>query len=171
MKTIYLANAFGFSAVERQLVLPEFVKRLEAIGLEVWEPFERNNRIVGKSDRWSYELAIKKIIDIKEADGFFAVLNGLPPDPGVMFELGAAAVMEKEVFIFHDDLRDSGRSSEYPINHMIAAALPQYNWAYHLLTSLDSIEKPYSSIYQWAKDTLDRAAKFYPWNNNEGGES
>ncbi len=152
MKTIYLANDFGFSTVERQLVLPEFVKRLEAIGLEVWEPFQRNNHIIGKSEEWAYELAMKNVLDIKEADGIFAVVNGIPPDPGVMFELGAAAILEKEVFIFHDDLRDSGERSEYPINLMLAAALPRQNWAYWLLTSLDSIEKAHSSIYQWARD-------------------
>ncbi len=72
MKTIYLANAFGFSAVERQLVLPEFVKRLEAIGLEVWEPFERNNRIVGKSEQWGcfFDIENRSELAVRMRDRF-----------------------------------------------------------------------------------------------------
>ena len=37
-KTIYLANPCGFSAQQK-------AELLEALGLEVWEPFERNNRV------------------------------------------------------------------------------------------------------------------------------
>ena len=44
-KTIYLANPYGFSAQQRALLLPQLVDALEALGLEVWEPFERNNQV------------------------------------------------------------------------------------------------------------------------------
>ena len=42
-KTIYLANPYGFSTQQRALLLPPIVAALEELGLEVWEPFARNN--------------------------------------------------------------------------------------------------------------------------------
>ena len=56
-RTIYLASPYGFSAQQRTLLLPQIVAALEALGLEVWEPFERNNQVdmsrrrVGVRDR------------------------------------------------------------------------------------------------------------------------
>ena len=44
-KTIYLANAYGFSLQQRTTLLPPLVAALEALDLEVWEPFARNNQI------------------------------------------------------------------------------------------------------------------------------
>ena len=44
-KTIYLASPYGFSEQWKRLLLPEFVAALEALGLEVWEPFERNGQV------------------------------------------------------------------------------------------------------------------------------
>ena len=44
-KTVYLANPYGFSAQQRALLLPQIVEALEALELEVWEPFERNNQV------------------------------------------------------------------------------------------------------------------------------
>ena len=38
-KTIYLANAYGFSRQQREALLPTIVAELEKLGLEVWEPF------------------------------------------------------------------------------------------------------------------------------------
>ena len=38
-KTIYLANPYGFSAQQKTELLPPLVEALEALGLEVWEPF------------------------------------------------------------------------------------------------------------------------------------
>ena len=43
-KTIYLANPYGFSEQQRSMLLPLFVEVLESLGLEVWEPLERNNQ-------------------------------------------------------------------------------------------------------------------------------
>ena len=49
-KTIYLANPCGFSAQQK-------AELLEALGVEVWEPFARNNQDfanrVGLSHRWT----------------------------------------------------------------------------------------------------------------------
>ena len=43
-KTIYLASPYGFAAQWKNQLLPVFVETLESLGLEVWEPFARNNR-------------------------------------------------------------------------------------------------------------------------------
>ena len=42
-KSNYLANSNGFSAQQKAELLPPLVSALEGLGLEVWEPFERNN--------------------------------------------------------------------------------------------------------------------------------
>lgn len=42
-KKIYLANFYGFSAQQKELVLPHIISKLKYLGAEVWEPFERNN--------------------------------------------------------------------------------------------------------------------------------
>ena len=43
-KTIYLANPYGFSQQQKATLLPPIVTALESLGLEVWEPFARNNQ-------------------------------------------------------------------------------------------------------------------------------
>ena len=45
IKTIYLANPYGFSTQQKSVLLPQIVAALEKLGLEVWEPFARNNQI------------------------------------------------------------------------------------------------------------------------------
>ena len=44
MKKIYLANPYGFSEQQKKTLLPELVQALKKLGLEVWEPFGRNNQ-------------------------------------------------------------------------------------------------------------------------------
>ena len=44
-KTIYLASPYGFAAQWKNQLLPVFVETLESLGLEVWEPFARNNQV------------------------------------------------------------------------------------------------------------------------------
>ncbi len=48
-KTIYLANPCGFSAQQK-------AELLEALGLEVWEPFARNNQIDFAEAGWAYRI-------------------------------------------------------------------------------------------------------------------
>ncbi len=48
-KTVYLASPYGFSEQQKALLLPELVGALEGLGLEVWEPFARNNQVDGRS--------------------------------------------------------------------------------------------------------------------------
>ena len=47
--------------------------------------------------------------DVVESDGIFAVVNGAPPDEGVMVELGMAIALGKPTFLFRDDFRQCNR--------------------------------------------------------------
>ena len=52
-KTIYLANPYGFSAQQKATLLPPIVAALEELGLEVWEPFARNNQVDLLEPAWA----------------------------------------------------------------------------------------------------------------------
>ena len=56
---------------------------LEELGLEVWEPFARNNQIDFAERGWAYRVGQRDFSDVVESDAAFAVLNGVPPDEGV----------------------------------------------------------------------------------------
>jgi len=62
---------------------------------------------------------------VRDADGIFAVVNGCPPDEGVMVELGMAIAWEKAVFLFRDDFRRCTDSEAYPLNLMLFTGLPE----------------------------------------------
>ena len=70
-KTVYLANAYGFSAQQRATVLPELVAVLESLGLEVWEPFQRNNQTARLEPGWAYHVGQADVRDVREADAIF----------------------------------------------------------------------------------------------------
>ena len=118
-KTIYLANPYGFSAQQRELLLPELVEALEDLGLEVWEPFERNNQEDTDRAGWAYRIGQADFRDVRDSDAIFAVVNGVPPDEGVMVELGMAIALGKPTFLFRDDFRRATDSEEYPLNLML----------------------------------------------------
>ena len=99
-KTIYLANPYGFSVQQRDLLLPQMVAALEELGLEVWEPFARNNQVDFLAAGWAYRVGQGDFRDVVESDAIFAVVNGVPPDEGVMVELGMAIALGKPTFLF-----------------------------------------------------------------------
>ena len=99
-KTVYLANPYGFSEQQREYLLPALIQALEAIGLEVWEPFARNNNEDISLPGWAYRIGQRDKNDVVEADAIFAVVNGVPPDEGVMVELGIAIALGKPTFLF-----------------------------------------------------------------------
>ena len=82
-KTVYLANPYGFSEQQRENLLPVLVKALEAVGLEVWEPFERNNNEDTSSPGWAYRIGQADKQDVVKADAIFAVVNGVRPTKGL----------------------------------------------------------------------------------------
>ncbi|MXZ80275.1 MAG: nucleoside 2-deoxyribosyltransferase [Gammaproteobacteria bacterium] len=150
-KTLYLANPYGFSAQQRDGPLVSLVEALEAAGAEVWEPFARNNQIDKADSGWAYRIARADFCDVRDADGLFAVVNGCPPDEGVMVELGLAMAWEKPVFLFRDDFRRCTDSGVYPLNLMLFASLPEKGWERFWYESVDQIGDPDKALVQWLR--------------------
>jgi len=151
LKTIYLASPYGFSEQQRRLCLPLFVDALGALGLEVWEPFARNGQVDFSRSGWAHQVASADLKDVKNCDAFFAIVNGTPPDEGVMVELGAAFAWNKPVFLFRDDFRKCSDSEEYPLNLMIFAGLDPDHWKEYYYESIEELTLPEKALWQWAK--------------------
>ena len=150
-RTIYLANSYGFSAQQRTLLLPQIVAALEALGLEVWEPFERNNQVDLSRPGWAYGIGQADFRDVREADAIFAVVNGVPSDEGVMVELGMAVALGKPTFLFRDDFRRATDSEEYPLNLMLFTGMPREGWERYYYTSIEEVGSPEKALARWAK--------------------
>jgi nucleoside 2-deoxyribosyltransferase len=148
-KKIYLANPYGFSEQQKQLLLPPIITKLESLGLEVWEPFQRNNQQDFSQPGWAYRIARADLDDVKKCDGIFAIVNGTPPDEGVMVELGIAIALNKAIFLFRDDFRRCTDSEQYPLNLMIFAGLPEVNWEEYYYTDVEDIDIPEKALYKW----------------------
>ncbi len=151
-KTIYLANPYGFSAQQKATLLPPFIAALEALGLEVWEPFARNNQQDLMEQGWAYRIGQADVRDVVDADAIFAVVNGVPPDEGVMVELGIAIALGKPTFLFRDDLRRATDSEHYPLNLMLFTGLPEDGWEDWYYTSLEEIGAPDKALARWAAE-------------------
>ena len=149
-KTVYLANPYGFSAQQRALLLPQIVEALEALELEVWEPFERNNQVDLSEPGWAYRIGQADLRDVRDADAVFAVVNGVPPDEGVMVELGIAVALGKPTFLFRDDFRRATDSDEYPLNLMLFTGMPRQGWRDYYYTSIEEIGAPDKALARWA---------------------
>ena len=148
-KTLYLANPYGFSLQQREGPLAALVVALEALGAEVWEPFARNNQLDRASPGWAYRIGQADLRDVRDADGIFAVVNGCPPDEGVMVELGMAIAWKKPVFLFRDDFRRCTDSEAYPLNLMVFAGLPETGWEAFWYRSVEEIADPERALVRW----------------------
>ena len=148
-KIIYLASPYGFSLQWRQKLLPEFIGALEDIGADVWEPFQRNSQVNFSKAGWAHQVAQADLADVKNADGIFAIVNGTPPDEGVMIELGIAIALQKPIFLFRDDFRRCTDSSDYPLNLMVFAGLPASGWKNYFYTEVDEIRNHNKALYRW----------------------
>ena len=148
-KTIYLASPYGFSKQWNEKLTPEFVTELEKLGAEVWEPFQRNNQVDFSQSGWAYKVAMADLQDIKNSNAIFAIVNGTPPDEGVMVELGAAIALGKPTFLFRDDFRKCTDSEDYPLNLMLFAGLPPANWKDSFYTSIEEIKNPQKALIRW----------------------
>ena len=137
-KRLYLANPYRFSAQQQSGSLAA----LEAAAAEVWEPFARNNRVDKTAPGWAYRVGQADVRDVREADGLFAVVNGCPPDEGVMVELSLAIAWGKPTFLFRDDLRRCADTEAYPLNLMLFAAPPQTGWESYWYRSVAEIAAP-----------------------------
>ena len=150
-KTIYLANPYGFSTQQKEMLLPPIATALEALGLVVWEPFARNNQVDFLESGWAYRIGQSDFRDVMEADGIFAIVNGVPPDEGVMVELGMAIALKKPTFLFRDDVRRVADSEQYPLNLMLFTGLPERDWQDYFYTSVADISSPEKALARWVK--------------------
>tara|TARA_Y100001968_G_scaffold226748_1_gene209511 strand:+ start:264 stop:725 length:462 start_codon:yes stop_codon:yes gene_type:complete len=148
-KTLYLASSYGFSDHWRIKLLPDFITKLESMGARVLEPFARNNDVDFSIPGWANKVAGANFRDLKDADGIFAIVNGSPPDEGVMVELGVAIALGKTTFLYRDDFRKCTDSDEYPLNLMIFMGIPHATWKDYYYCSLDEIENKNKAIYKW----------------------
>jgi nucleoside 2-deoxyribosyltransferase len=153
-KRVYLANPYGFSKQQKALLLPGIIDQLQALGLEVWEPFARNNQIDISAKGWAYQVGQKDYRDVRESDATFAVVNGTPPDEGVMIELGMAIALGKPTFLFRDDFRRCTDSEEYPLNQMLFTGLPRDGWQDYFYPSVEEIAAPDTALARWAAGKL-----------------
>ncbi len=149
-RTIYLASPYGFSSQWKRLLLPEFISALEDLGLEVWEPFARNAQVDLAQPGWAYAVAQRDLQDVRDADALLAIVNGTPPDEGVMVELGAAIALGKPTFLFRDDFRRCTDSEHYPLNLMLFAGLPEKGWEDYVYTDLAQLGDPKKAMARWA---------------------
>ena len=150
-RTIYLASPYGFSEQWKRLLLPEFIGALETLGLEVWEPFSRNGQVNLAEPGWAYRVAQRDLQDVRDADALFAIVNGTPPDEGVMVELGAAIALGKPTFLFRDDFRRCTDSEQYPLNLMLFSGLPEVEWQNYVYGDLSEISDPNKALAHWAQ--------------------
>ncbi len=151
-KTIYLASPYGFSEQCRLKLLPEFVSKLEYMGARVLEPFNRNSSVDFSISGWANKVASSNLRDLRDSDALFAIVNGSPPDEGVMVELGVAIALNKPTFLFRDDFRKCTDSDEYPLNLMIFIGIPYDSWDDYLYRSLDEIESESKALYRWLRN-------------------
>ena len=150
-KKLYLANPYGFSKQTKKL-LYEFINIFNDLNLEVYEPFMKTKEIVKKGGKWAYDLAKSNLHDIEKCDCIFAIVNGTPPDEGVMIELGIAIALKKQIFLFRDDFRNCSDSNQYPLNLMLFLGLPRDNWEKYYFESLQDIKSNKKGFVEWAKN-------------------
>ncbi len=150
-KRVYLASPYGFSAQQRGLLLPPLVEALEGLGLEVWEPFARNNQLDRAEAGWAWRIGQADVRDVRESDAIVAVVNGVPPDEGVMVELGVAIALGKPTFLFRDDFRRATDSEHYPLNLMLFTGLPREGWRDSYYESVDELADPEKALARWAR--------------------
>ena len=151
-KTLYLASPYGFSDHWKVKLLPEFVTILESMGVKVLEPFVRNSDVDFSMPGWANKVASSNFRDLRDSDGLFAIVNGTPPDEGVMIEIGIAIALGKPTFLFRDDFRKCTDSDEYPLNLMIFLGIPFDSWEDYYYSSLDEIDNNNKAIYKWLRN-------------------
>jgi len=149
-KKLYLANPFGFSKQTNNLLF-SFIKIFNELGIEVYEPFSMTKNLVNNGNNWAYAIAEKNLNDLKKCDCLFAIVNGNPPDEGVMIELGYAIALKKEIFLFRDDFRNCSDSNQYPLNLMLFAGLSKNEWSRNYLESLEDIKNEKKNFIKWVR--------------------
>ena len=117
----------------------------------MWEPFARNNQIDRTRSGWAYRIGQADLDDVRAAYGVFAVVNGCPPDEGVMVEVGLAIAWGKPTFLFRDDYRRCTDCEAHPLNLMLFTGLPASGRETYWYTSLDEIADPGKALSRWLR--------------------
>ena len=151
-KKLYLANPYGFSK-QTEKILNDFINIFNDFDIEVYEPFERTKHIIKKEGEWAYELARSNFSDLKNCDCIFAIVNGTPPDEGVMIEIGIAIALKKQISLFRDDFRNCSDSDQYPLNLMLFLGLPKDNWKKYYFESIQDIKSNKKGFVEWVEKT------------------
>ena len=150
-KVVYLANPYGFSKTMKYSVLTEMVSILRWAGVDVWEPFEKNNNVDKTEKGWANKVALSDFRDVEECDAVFAIINGEPPDVGVAVEIGMAIALRTPTFLFRDDFRVCTDTDEYPVNLMLFAGIPYENWQDYFYGSIGEILDENKAFMKWVK--------------------
>ena len=118
----------------------------------MWEPFARNNQSDFSQQGWAYQVGRRDLQDVVDSDAIFAIVNGTPPDEGVMVELGAAIALGKKTFLFRDDFRRCTDCEKYPLNLMLFTGLPENGWEDSYFTSFAEMRDPHKALVMWLSD-------------------
>ena len=87
---------------------------------------------------------------MRESDAIFAVVNGAPPDEGVMVELGMATALGQPTFLFRDDFRRVTDSEHYPLNLMLFTGLPVDRRRDSWFEPVEELADPEKALPRWA---------------------
>ena len=68
------------------------------MGESVLDPFDSNSNIDISNQFWANEGASSNFNDLRQTDGLFAIVNGIPADEGGMVNLGAAIALGTPTF-------------------------------------------------------------------------
>ena len=147
--TLYLANGYGFSRSLAAGPLRDLVVALEDLGIEVWEPFAAVDVDDPTSPQWAWRIGQANVNAVRHADAVFAVVNGCPPDEGVMVEVGMAIAWRKPLFFFRDDFRRCSDSEDYPLNLMVFAGYDAVVWRWCWYEHLADLGDPDRALARW----------------------
>ena len=150
-RTIFIANAYGFSNLQRSTVLRPIIAALQGLGLTVQEPLAFDNPGGPITPNWMYRCGQRAFAEVANADAVFAVVDGTPPDEGVMVQLGMAIAMRKPTFLFRDDVRRGADHGDYPLNLMLFTGMSPEGWRDCYYTTLDEITAPQKALARWAR--------------------
>ena len=150
-KVIYLAHDFSFSEHRRTALLLPIVAALEFLGLDVCPAYGSGNQVPSSEPGWAYRAGQQTFTHIALADAVLTVVNGSPPDEGVMVDLGIAIALGKPTFLLRDDSRRVPGDEAYPMNLKLFVGMPREDWRDYYYTSVEEISAPGKALAQWAR--------------------
>ena len=151
-RRLYLASPAGFSPGPRVGGARGFLRCiLTSLGAEVWEPFAEGGTMDRSLPQWAWQVGQAHAKGVRWADGLFAVVNGCPPDEGVMIEIGIALGLRKPVFFFRDDFRRCGGDGDYPLNLMLFTGCSDRGWRDFWYTAVGDLGDPERGLVRWLR--------------------